>query len=91
MYIKSTPTITVVLPIVYINGYTQCWFIGQTRMAAILRKIRVMVSNQETSLEDSLPHRMTNRDEYTPLLSQMAAGNKHNESRKWTENTAYGV
>ena len=74
-------------PLLYIVGYVIYWFVGRRRMAAMLHKVRGMFSN-EISLEDSLPHRMTHVDEYTPLRLGTAA---ENERRQWTDNTAYGV
>ena len=58
-------------------------------MSAFLRKFQVKYL-KETSLEDSLPHRLNHVDRYTPLLLGSAAENDQDE-RQWTENTAYGV
>ena len=80
-------SVLVMTPLLYIMARVIHWFLGQTRIAAFLGKLRAMLSNQETpSLEGSLPHRMTHQDEYTPLTATA-----ENESRQWTENTAYGV
>ena len=77
-----------IIPPLYIIVYILYWILSQTRMAAIFQTI---LSRNETNLEDSLPHRITHVDEYTPLLLATAAENELEENRKWTENTAYGV
>ena len=77
-------------PILYIMARVIRWFLGGTRIATFFHNFRAKYLKQ-TSLEDSLPHRMTHVDEYTPLLLGTAAKNDQDESRQWTENTAYGV
>ena len=84
-------SVLAIVPILYIMARVIRWFLGQTGIAAFLCKFRAKYSKETPSLEDSLPHRMTHIDEYTPLLMGTAAKNDQDESRQWTENTAYGV
>ena len=77
-------------PLLYIMARVICWFLGRTGITTFFHKFQAKYL-KETSLEDSLPHRMTHVDEYTPLVLERAAKNDQDESRQWTENTAYGV
>ena len=83
-------SVLAIAPILYIMSRVMRWFLGRTRITTFFHNFRAKYLKQ-TSLEDSLPHRMTHVDDYTPLLLGTAAKNDQDESRQWTENTAYGV
>ena len=68
-------SVLAMVPLLYIMARVIHWFLGQTRIATFLCNMRAKYLKKETSLEDSLPHRMTPQDEYTPLLLGTAAVN----------------
>ena len=88
---EAVISIVATFPLIYMVGCTLSLLIGRRKIVTIFHKVRAMFLKETPSLEDSLPHRMTHVDVYTPLLLGTAAENDQDESRQWTENTAYGV